>query len=270
MFHPFHINLSKLEILDFQASINRVNPYNTLNTLSLRNIVNKSLTGKYINIKEVEAEFFPSIDAHIFISHSHADIEDAKNLANFLYSNFGLKSFIDAIFWKNVDDIINDLLCPRTNKSQAFLTPNRNLDNSVNTEDIKINCSHAYMTLAMSLLKTIDKTEAFFFLNSSNSTTFNPNTSQLATKSPWISLELLSTEILRRKSIQSHRKTTDSFNSISLEESNRQILHPINLSNLTEINVHTLNSWKNKRLLPSYGDIDECNLDKLYLIKNIS
>lgn len=273
MFHPFHINLSSFElsILASQYNHQHQNPYNQLDkTQNFKNLISKSLQENYINVSEIEKEFFPLIDAHIFISHSHADISEATKLANFLYSNFGLKCFIDAIFWKNVDDIINELLSARHNISDAYRDPSRKPpDKSISAEDIKKNCSHAYMILAMSLLKIIDKTEVFFFLNSTNSTTLNPQTSQIATKSPWISMELLSTEILRRKPISSHRRIKNVFESANFNES-KSFFYPIDLSNLTTISIENLHVWRHKRIQPSYSTHDESNLDKLYLIKSIS
>lgn len=269
MFHPFHIKLSNVELS--RLSVQNLNPYNQLDkTINFKNLISKSLQGNYINVSEIETEFFPKIDAHIFISHSHADISEAQKLANFLYSNFGLKCFIDSVFWKNVDDIINELLLPPADKNRMFRTPNGQPNNTIiSTSDIKRNCSHAYMILGMSLLKIIDKTEAFFFLDSNNSTSFNPRNNQLATKSPWISLELLSTEILRRKPIRSHRRIQNAFESANFNES-KAFFYPIDLSNLTAINYANLEDWQYQCKLSSYNKHGESTLDKLYLIKGIS
>ena len=44
-------------------------------------------------------EWFPEIEADIFISHSHADEKLAKGLAGWLHSTFGLNCFIDSCVW---------------------------------------------------------------------------------------------------------------------------------------------------------------------------
>lgn len=256
MFQPFDVLLSKSEISNLPTISYRTNPFSkSVDQTRLRSILQKILTSNTISVSEVEEALFPKFSTHVFISHSHADLEDAKKLSDFLYSHFNIESFIDSEFWGNVDMLVESIL--RTSTSQS---------------EIKKYTSHAYMILAMALLKAMDKTECVFFLNTTNSVTLNPETAKIATRSPWICLELLCTQNLRRVIPTRHRvKVTAGLNemNLSLEDrvkKEREFLYDIDTSHLTVLNNSDLNLWKIK------GDFcvaAQTNLDVLYHQKKL-
>lgn len=48
---------------------------------------------------QMQKNWFPQINADVFISHSHQDKELAKTFAGWLYEAFGLTAFIDSCVW---------------------------------------------------------------------------------------------------------------------------------------------------------------------------
>lgn len=68
----------------------------------------KAADGKLIASK-VAANWFPSMDADVFISHSHQDSELAIGLAGFLKREFSITSFIDSCAWGYSNDLLKML-----------------------------------------------------------------------------------------------------------------------------------------------------------------
>ena len=62
-----------------------------------------------LNAKEIINNWFPTIDANIFISHSHKDEKLAISLSGWLKEQFGLTSFIDSCVWGYSDDLLRKL-----------------------------------------------------------------------------------------------------------------------------------------------------------------
>src|SRR5690606_26606894 len=67
-----------------------------------------------IDGSKLQADWFPNIEADIFISHSHRDKDLAIALSEYLYQNFDLNVFIDSCIWGYSDEhlkIIDDKYC---------------------------------------------------------------------------------------------------------------------------------------------------------------
>ncbi len=64
------------------------------------------LNGTAINGTSLQNDWFPEIEADIFISHSHKDKDLALGLAGWLHSTFNLKCFIDSCVWGYVDNLL--------------------------------------------------------------------------------------------------------------------------------------------------------------------
>lgn len=74
---------------------------------SIRNILNSYLMEDgALNAKKMESDWFPMVDAHIFISHSHKDLNLALQLSGWLKANFGLTTFIDSTVWGHADQLL--------------------------------------------------------------------------------------------------------------------------------------------------------------------
>ena len=123
--------------------------------------------------------FFPNVKADIFISHSHKDVETAKEFAKIIYVKTGLKSFIDSEVWSYADDLLNDIdfdYCLKANGSYSY-------------EKRNISTSYVHMMLNTALLNMLDRCECLFFLSTPNS--FNKEQEiKNTTFSPWIYSEL--------------------------------------------------------------------------------
>ena len=58
---------------------------------------------------KMQENWFPKVDADIFISHSHKDENLAKGLAGWLYKEFGLEAFIDSCVWGYANDLLLEI-----------------------------------------------------------------------------------------------------------------------------------------------------------------
>jgi hypothetical protein len=165
--------------------------------------------GNYINPdgslseKDIENDWFPEIDAHVFLSHSHDDLKFVISFAGWLYEKFKIKAFIDSSVWENSDDLlrlIDDKYCvsSRYEKGDAK-TYNYKLRNK--------STSNVHMILYTALMKMIDKTECLMFINTPSSLKWSDMFSEKsATVSPWIYGELLASKLIRNRSIKDHRE----------------------------------------------------------------
>lgn len=115
--------------------------------------------------------YFPNVNADIFISHSHKDINKAKEFAKEIYRRTRLVSFIDSLAWENIDNL--------------FISTHKDI----------VSDKYAYMMLNTALLNMIDKCECLFFLNTPNS--FNNESN--STFSPWIYSELSMANVIEKK-----------------------------------------------------------------------
>ncbi|WP_000451318.1 toll/interleukin-1 receptor domain-containing protein [Helicobacter pylori] len=141
----------------------------------IRNILKKHGSRKDIilNHRELQEAFFspfkPQLkNAQVFLSHSHADKNEALKLKNYLESKTNHKVFADSLFWDYKDDVLNKLAKYDDNISRikdAFT-----------------------LILRESLEYMIKKCPYFVFLQSKNSVS-NQGLSQI-TYSAWIYEEL--------------------------------------------------------------------------------
>jgi hypothetical protein len=201
---------------------------------------------------KIQNDWFPQINADIFISHSHADKEKAIALAGWLNNRFGLTVFIDSCVWgyaanllKNIDDIY----CKNTNS------------NTYNYEKRNYSTSHVYMMLSTALTKMIDKTECTIFLNTPNSILTNEVIDQ--TKSPWIYHEISITQSIRKNEPIRHgfiKKAYFSENAKVLD-----IKYKLDMKHLHEITQKDLQDWE-----MAFNQYNEQHaLDVLYQIHNL-
>lgn len=146
-----------------------------------------------LEISQIGKEWFPNIEADIFLSHSHKDEKLAIAFAGWLYYNFGLITFIDSCIWSYSDDLlkkIDEKYC-KNKKRRIYYYDTRN-----------ISTTHVHMMLMNALMKMIDKSECVFFLNTDNSIIkikeeIDKNIEK--TYSPWIYSEINATNLIRRK-----------------------------------------------------------------------
>ncbi|MBA5715633.1 hypothetical protein DT035_12565 [Bacillus subtilis] len=182
-----------------------------------------------ISGSKLQDNWFPEINADIFLSHSHADKEMAIALAGWLKDTFNLTTFIDSCVWGYADDLlkkIDNKYC----KNQGESSYNYDLRNH--------STSHVHMMLSTALTKMIDKTECVIFLNTPNSIENKDVINQ--TKSPWIFLELAMTELIRKTKPDRLNK---SYYSEIQETKNMVIKYDVPTEHLYDLNIYDLDSW---------------------------
>lgn len=54
----------------------------------------------------IQNDWFPEINADIFISHSHSDRDLANGIAGWINQKFGLRCFIDSNVWGHADKLL--------------------------------------------------------------------------------------------------------------------------------------------------------------------
>jgi hypothetical protein len=189
---------------------------------------------------KMQEEWFPQVDADIFISHSHGDEKLALRLAGWLFSNFQIKTFIDSCIWKysnNLLKIIDDKHC----KNKEGNTYNYDLRNN--------STSHVHIMLSTALSKMIDKTECFFFINTDNSITIENTIKDPTTYSPWIYSELEMSRLVRKKELSEYRKLVSKEIFFSAEERKMlnesvKITHKVDLDHLTKLTKDDFTDWR--------------------------
>lgn len=199
---------------------------------------------------KMEGDWFPQVDAHIFISHSHGDKDMAISLAGWLYDKFHIKAFIDSCIWGYADDLlrsIDNLHCRNLNTTGSYNYTLRNYSTS-----------HVHMMLSTALSKMIDKTECMFFLNTPKS--IMASEIEEKTLSPWIYSEIETSRMIRinlpqRPMVKTFSKGGE-FKSLN---ENFKIKYPVNAGHLTELDSSKLNEWTTK-----YSTTPEKALDELY------
>jgi hypothetical protein len=173
----------------------------------------------------LQQQWFPQVEADLFISHSHADAETAIILAGLLYKEFDIKCFTDTTVWGYGDELLKQL-----DNEHCLTGPQR-----YSYEARNRSTSHVHMMLAGAISKMIDNTECVFFLNTPASVSASKVMD--STLSPWLYFEVLATQLLRKKLPQEHLRRqviTKSFsNDERLINEALEISHPIELGHLT-------------------------------------
>ena len=178
----------------------------------------------------ISEDWFPEIDADVFLSHSHADERLVLAFAGWLEAKFGIRAFIDSCVWGYADDLLKEL-----DERYCYQPSSRTYNYS------KRNRTTAFVhnLLASALTKMMDKCECLMFVNTPNSISESPE--QNETSSPWIYYELAQSQVLR-----SHLKRVHMFTKggvmDSLNESFRVAL-PARTSHLTKLNNAALGQW---------------------------
>ena len=104
-------------------------------------------------------DWFPQVNAKVFISHSHKDENIAIGLAGWLEDKLGISSFIDSCVWGYAPRLLKKLDTDLCLKDSGYYDyDRRNITNG-----------HVNMMLATSLTKMIDQCECIIFLNTPNS-----------------------------------------------------------------------------------------------------
>jgi hypothetical protein len=209
----------------------------------------------------LERDWFPLIEADIFISHSHIDENLANGIAGWLNEKFGLRCFIDSCVWNYSDDLLEMINSEFSNKRKdqdgGYLYNYKNGNTA---------SKHVNTMLSIALQKMIDKTEATILLNTDNSIEKYVNVYEKSTYSPWIYSEIVCTQIVRRKPLSEYRQVLKhAFENAQINKNKEyKAFYKVSLDHLNDLDIGNLMEWKRM-----YQDKKiEYPLDYLYAITN--
>lgn len=207
------------------------------------------LDRRRLNGSRMQDDWFPQIDADVFISHSHQDLEAACDLAGWLQRELGLTAFVDAAVWRYGDSLlraIDDKYCLNAGEgTYSYEKRNRST-------------AHVHMMLAVALAKMIDHCEGLFLLNTPKSITTSEAVTGPVTESPWIYFEtalsgLVAPRVPRRGLTKIAKSTSESAIRDSLT-----IVHSVDLHHLSTLTREDILNWKRMKEPGEHG------LDALY------
>lgn len=279
MYRCFKLVLSKYsfeeDLKKNNTSIIRYKQEGELIKKNLRNsfesILEESIDGNGVISGEAFSEkWFASEKYDVFISYSHIDEDLALLVAGILKDLFGLKVFIDELFWGSADQLLR--------KIDDKYAKNKT-NNDYNYTKRNFTTAHVHAMLATAIAKTIDNSEALFFLNTANSIyQINKDSVESKTLSPWIFEEIFFSSVIRTREWWEHRVVRldeDANFSESLK-----IAYKLPDKHLVEMSYNDLcewsNLWGNKRAKQSrsrYGglfsscEIETNALNELYKYK---
>ena len=199
-------------------------------------------------------DWFPEIDADLFLSHSHKDENTALVLAGWLYKKKNIKTFIDSTIWGYSDNLLNKI-----NKKYCYNEETKTYD----YEKSNNSSVHVNLMLSNALNRMIDNCECVFFLNTPNSISSKDTIHK--TYSPWIFSEISTTQIIKKRTpnrLKSKMVMFSEGGNIQLNESKRSELlveYDLELSHLTDLNSDDISNWIN-----SNSRIQINPLDTLY------
>lgn len=207
---------------------------------------------------KIMADWFPEMECHIFLSHSHKDLETALYIAGLLYLRLEIIVFIDSTVW----GYANNLLRKIDNK-YCYNTTSKTYDYNLRN----YSTSHVHLMLSTALNNMIDKTECVFFLNTPNSVSTKKITEK--TFSPWIFSEINTSRIVRKKTPSRLQKQFKMYSEKDILSENKrselQIEYQLELSHLVKLSLQDLLIWTNQSQFK-----EEKALDNLYRINPLS
>ena len=195
-----------------------------------------------LKAEDIIKEWFPEIEADIFLSHSHQDEELVISLAGWLKEKFGLVSFIDSTVWGYADKLLKEI------DMEYCALPLGRFDYKMRN----YSTAHVHMMLSSALACMMDKCECLFFVNTPRSFT-EEEMQEGKTLSPWIFFEIRISKIIRRKIIG---RTPDDFISSKLSQESidesLDVEYQLDLNHLRNIDITTLQRWSYERHARTY------------------
>jgi hypothetical protein len=197
-----------------------------------------------ISVSKVKKNWFPSLTANVFISHSHANSEIAIGLAGWLSEKFEISAFIDSCVWGYFSDLqkmIDDRFCknPNNKPSESNESYEYHASNRV--------ASHVNTILNNSLMRMIDECECIIFINTPESISSKGSAKdEKSTYSPWIYSELEATRLIRRKA-PSRPALLEKSLEVRAEAMDRSEPNfeydDVDLSHLTKLKLGDIQKW---------------------------
>lgn len=207
----------------------------------IENIINQFEKTNALDGNLILNNWFPKTYFDVFISHSHSDEKLANAFAGWLYEQFKITSFIDSNVWGYIDNLLNILNNKYSHKKITYYGW------MYDHECCKKSAQHANIMLLTSLQAMIDITEAVFFINTDKSVSIIDENGLSSTYSPWIYAELLSCDLIRKKSLQEYRRQPFlehyELNSTNEIRAELKIKYDVSTKNLYELSESDIKNW---------------------------
>lgn len=223
----------------------------------------KYVRQKEIDGTEIQNEWFPQVNADIFISHSHNDKDLACALAGWINEKFGLKCFIDSNVWGYSKELLDEMNSKLSNQRKGA-----NGGYLYDYQSCNQVSQHVNTMLSIALQKMIDKVEAVILLNTDNAVKVCSDTQMEKTYSPWIYSEIICTQFIRKKPLLAyrnyrlvHKAYFEIFESIQFAM-HTDISYTVSLKHLKPLRDDNLINWEKEYLLNK--QYYEYALDALY------
>lgn len=183
MFIPFNIKKTTIEAIccghqyDYDTdAISRILKAN----INLESIKQSLIEGSRLQEEWFPSEYYDSL-FQVFISHSHKDETTVKQLAGFLKEHYGLRSFIDSLYWgysKDLQQALDDYYASYKREGKKYY----------DYETRNFLTANVHIMLSMALMKMMDACECLIFVDSDNSLKYSKGGK--ATPSQWIYEEM--------------------------------------------------------------------------------
>ncbi|MBV4447916.1 hypothetical protein KM799_15080 [Clostridium tyrobutyricum] len=268
MFSGFNVKLKKDDFENFSKDFDYYKDIGQNQFNDKKDEIDKAIeeydNNTIIKGTELQNDWFPLIEADIFISYSHIDKELAIAFAGYIFDTYKLTCFIDSCVWGYADKLLEKLNNIYSNKKENFagVVYNHNRCNIVS--------QHVNTMLSIALHKMIDKTEAVMLLNTENSISKSGNINDIKTYSPWLYTEITCTDIIRKKPLITYRDYKNIIKKANLNESKFinfitiAISYDISLNHLVNMDINLIKSWEGRFKDANKNDRYEYPLDVLY------
>lgn len=236
MFRGFNLNLDFKDQSYYDSGLKFLERNNSRVRQKIRSFLNPdgSLDGT-----KMQEDWFPLIEADIFVSHSHKDEARAITLAGWLWDTFEMKTFIDSCIWENFTVVLKEY-------DDAHCSDDGGITYSYKSRNFST--SHFHMMLSTALNMMIDNTECLFFLYTPNSVQRKEKLDK--TDSPWIFSEIETTKLIRKKPPErySYNRTFSKADGALILEGKElpKIEYVLKMKHLTKINSDDLVNWEKK------------------------
>lgn len=205
----------------------------------LMNLEKYLLDGRNIlDADKIQNSVFPQHDIDVFISHSHADEDEAIWIALSM-EKIGLKAFVDSCVWGHADELlrkIDDKFCiPEGWGNYSYSLRNRTTTN-------------VHLILNAALQQMIKRSELFMFLGTESAIKIDDYMSgEGRLSSPWIFSELTFAKSVKRSDRKTFQQANESFEKMMSESATRELGFSYPFPELThELSFQDFNYWLNE------------------------
>lgn len=189
----------------------------------------------------IQNDWFPEINADIFISHSHSDRDLANGIAGWINQKFGLRCFIDSNVWGHADKLLKTV-----NDEHSDRHTGEHGENVYSYRLCNEAANHVNAMLTIALQKMIDRCECILFLNTNQSILPYEKPEDDATYSPWIYSEIVCTQLIRHKELKEYRKEIFHEDQRVLFEASEGFrpAYSVSLDHLMPLDIGNLMKWE--------------------------